>query len=173
MADPPPPIRSSGTGVLYSREFYAAVAGRLNPGGVMMQWIPFDETIEDFRAHVRTFHDVFPNVILALGPGGYGVYMLGSAGPIAFDAATTRAVLERPGVLADISGAFDSPASSIDDWMEVLDEIVIAVGSDVDALAGTGTLITDDHPLTEYFLLRRLFGPPTAPMRSDTVSALR
>ena len=33
MADPPPPIESAGTGVLYApREFYAAAARRLQPG---------------------------------------------------------------------------------------------------------------------------------------------
>jgi spermidine synthase len=171
MADPPPPIKSSGTGVLYSREFYAAICEHLNPGGVMMQWIPFDETVEDFRAHVRTFHDVFANVVLARGPGGYGIYMLGSADPIRLEPSTARAVLARPGVLADISGAFDSPADSIDAWLDVLEDIVLASGDEVDAIAGTGTLITDDRPLTEYFLLRRLFGPPTTPMRPDTVTA--
>ncbi len=173
MADPPPPIRSSGTGVLYSREFYAAVADHLNPGGIMMQWIPFDETLDDFRAHVRTFHDVFPQVILATGPGGYGVYMLGSADAMAFDEASMRGVLRRPGVLDNISSAFDSPATTEDAWVRLIGGLVLASGDKVASIAGAGPLITDDRPLTEYFLLRRLLGPPSEPMRPDTIAGLR
>jgi len=173
MADPPPPIRSSGTGVLYSREFYAAVAEHLNAGGVMMQWIPSDDTIDDFRAHVRTFHSVFPNVILVMGPGHFGVFMLGSAAPIEFDEAAIRDTLRRPGVLADLSAAQDSPESTEDGWAELIADLVLARGTDVDVIARTGPLVTDDRPLTEYFLLRRLFGPPSAPMGPDTIVELR
>ena len=49
------------------------------------------------------------NVIVAFGPGGYGFYMLGSDEPIAFEDAAIREVLARPGVLEDISSAYDSP----------------------------------------------------------------
>ncbi len=43
VVDPPPPIESSGTAVLYSEEFYRASAGRLNPDGVMMEWMPYGQ----------------------------------------------------------------------------------------------------------------------------------
>jgi hypothetical protein len=33
----------------------------------------------------------------------------------------------------------------------------------VHRFAGDGPLLTDDHPLTEYFLLRRLYGPTFPP----------
>ena len=55
VVDPPPPIESSGTAMLYSREFYAASASRLKDGGLMMEWMPYGQTIDEFRAHVRTF----------------------------------------------------------------------------------------------------------------------
>ena len=57
---------------------------------------------------------------LVKGAGGYGFYMLGSAEPIAFDEADIRAVLARPGVLEDISSAYDSPATTVDDWVDVI-----------------------------------------------------
>ena len=55
--------------VISSREFYAAPAARLNPGGVMMQWVPYGQTLDEFRAHVRSFRGVFPTSSLP-GPGG-------------------------------------------------------------------------------------------------------
>ena len=40
VTDPPPPLESSGASVISSREYYEAGRDHLNPGGVMMQWIP-------------------------------------------------------------------------------------------------------------------------------------
>src|SRR5207253_2049221 len=37
--DPPPPIQSAGTVVLYTTEFYADAQRRLRPGGLMLQWL--------------------------------------------------------------------------------------------------------------------------------------
>ena len=48
------------------------------------------------------------------------MYMLGSSAPITFPEADIRAVLVRPGVLADISSAFDAPAKTVDDWVDVI-----------------------------------------------------
>ena len=62
VTDPPPPIESSGVSVISSLEYYQAGQARLNPGGVMMQWVPYGATIDEFLAHIRTFRAVFPNV---------------------------------------------------------------------------------------------------------------
>src|SRR5258706_14088054 len=70
VVDPSPPIFTAGVSVISSREFYTAAKARLNPGGVMMQWIPYGSTLDEFKAHVRTFRDVFPHVIVAFGSGG-------------------------------------------------------------------------------------------------------
>jgi len=169
VVDPPPPIRSSGTAVLYSREFYEATAARLAPAGVMMEWMPFDQTVDEFRAHVRTFRAVFPEVVLAFGPGGFGVFMLGSREPLSFDEAAVRHVLRRPGVLEDLSSAHDSPVSTEDGWAALIPGLVWASGDGVTRFAGEGALITDDRPLTEYFLLRSLFSPPSPPMGRESL----
>jgi spermidine synthase len=159
VTDPPPPAESSGVSVISSLEYYLAGHAHLTPGGIMMQWTPFGPQADDLKEHMRTFHSVFSNVLAIKGPGGYGFYMLGSDEPISLDADNARSVLSRAGVLADISSAFDSPASTIDDWLAVLDRQRWLTGPELDAYAGTGPpLITDDQPRPEYFLLRRLFG---------------
>lgn len=159
VTDPPPPIFSSGASVISSLEYYQAGRARLNPGGVMMQWVPYGATIDEFRAHVRTFKSVFPHVTMLFGPGGFGLFMMGSEAPMAFDEATTREVLGRPGVLADISSAYDSPATTIDAWIAEIDRLRWISDAEVDAFAGPGPLITDDRPIPEYFLLRRVLDP--------------
>ena len=158
VTDPPPPIESSGVSVISSLEYYRAGQDRLTPAGIMMQWVPYGQTIDEFRAHIRTFADVFPNVLVLRGPGGWGFFMLGSDRPMAFDDATVREVLARPGVLEDISGAYDSPQTTVGGWAGLIRSLIWIRGGQVESFAGPGPLITDDRPLPEYFLLRRTFG---------------
>jgi spermidine synthase len=157
VTDPPPPIESSGAAVISSKEYYEAGRDHLTPGGIMMQWVPTGPS-SDFPDHVRTFADVFPNVVLVKGAGGLGTYMLGSSAPISFDEANVRSILNRPGVLADISSAYDSPAKTVDAWVDEITRLTWMQGDAVTAFARRGRLITDDRPRPEYFLLRRLFG---------------
>ena len=156
VTDPPPPIQSSGVSVISSREYYEQGKAHLNDGGVMMQWTPFGTTETDLKEHVRTFASVFEHVTVVRGPGGYGFYMLGSDQPIDLPPERIREVLERPGILDDISSAFDSPASTVDDWIAVIDGQQWMADEAVRSYAGDGPLITDDQPRPEYFLLRGL-----------------
>lgn len=73
---------SAYAGNLYSREYFALLASRLEPGGFAVTWAP----TERIRA---TFLDVFPHV-LAFKDGVY----IGSNAPIVFDPATVIARAE-------------------------------------------------------------------------------
>jgi spermidine synthase len=161
VVDPPPPIETAGVSVISSFEFYQAAKARLTPGGVMMQWIPYGQTLDEFKAHVRTYASVFAHVIIVFGAGGYGLYMLGSDRPISLDPGAIQAALARPGVVQDLSSAFDSPVHDATGWAAEIPELVWIQGDQVTKFAGDGPLVTDDHPLPEYFLLRHLFGPPS------------
>jgi spermidine synthase len=154
VTDPPPPIQSSGVSVISSLEYYQQGQRHLAPGGVMMQWTPFGTTANELKDHIRTFASVFPHVTAIRGPGGYGFYMLGSDEPIELAPATASEVLARPGILDDISSAFDSPAKTVDDWLAVIDRQFWMADDELRAYAGAGPLITDDAPRPEYFLLR-------------------
>ena len=159
VTDPPPPIQSSGVSVISSLEYYQAGRDHLTDGGVMMQWTPYGTTEKELKDHIRTFATVFPNVVAVKGFAGYGFYMLGSMQPVSLDPAIAATVLERPGVLEDVSGAFDSPTSTVDGWVAEIQTKTWLVGGDaVRAYAGPGPLITDDNPRPEYFLLRDLTG---------------
>lgn len=171
VTDPPPPIESSGVSVISSLEYYRAGRARLTPGGVMMQWVPYGQTVDEFRAHVRTFRDVYRFVLVLRGPGGYGFYMLGSDEPIVFTNEGMRAVLARPGILADISSAYDSPAKTVEDWLGLIPRLTWISGDQVSAFAGDAPLITDDRPLPEYFLLRHRFGRQSPLVSAKSLAA--
>jgi spermidine synthase len=163
IVDPPPPMDSAGTGVLFSQEFYKAAKARLNSSGVMMEWEFNGQTVDEFRSHVKTFKSVFKHVTLAFGSADptAGVMMLGSDDPIELTPEGMQSVLSKPGVVEDLSGAPDSPPSvkTAEQWQHlVLDNLWIS-DSKVDEFGASGTLITDDHPYTEYNLLRHLLGP--------------
>jgi len=171
MADPPPPIRSAGTGVLYAREFYQACADRLTTGGVMMQWMPHDQTIDEFRAHMRTLDDVFRHVAYVLSPAGHGVYMLGAQDPIEFTTERIEAVLDRAGITEDLASTSDAPEETAEGWTQLIRSLVWLADDQARAFAGAGPLITDDRPLTEYFLLRTLAGTQSPPMGPSQLRA--
>ena len=156
VTDPPPPIESSGASVISSREYYEAGRDHLTDGGVMMQWVPYGAPEVDFQDHIRTFASVFPHVAVVKGAGGYGAYMLGSDAALSFEPDAIRTILARPGVLDDISSAYDSPATTVEGWVDVIARQQWLAGPSVATYAGSGPLITDDRPRPEYFLLRRL-----------------
>ena len=50
-----------GTSTLYSKEYFVLVKARLNPGGVVAQWLPlYDSDEETVRTELATFFSVFP-----------------------------------------------------------------------------------------------------------------
>ncbi len=95
-----------GTSSLYSKEYYELVKGRLNPGGVVAQWLPlYDSDEETVKTELATFFSVFPNGTVwsnFLDGDGYDLVLLGrpdssptGAPPIDLDAIERR--LSQPG----------------------------------------------------------------------------
>jgi spermidine synthase len=154
--DPPPPVQSAGTGVLYSREFYADAHRRLRPDGLMVQWLYFGVTMDELKQHLHTFRSVFPHVEMLLSPMHGGVYMIGSNSPIEIPTAAVSQRLAAPSVQRDIAQAPDYWKISGKRWPALLDGMRWLRDDEVDRFAGDAPLITDDHPTTEYYLLRRL-----------------
>jgi hypothetical protein len=172
VVDPPPPIESSGVSVISTVEFYRASKARLVTDGVMVQWVPYGQTLDEFLAHVRSFLAVFPNVRVIAGAGGYGFYMIGSDGSVDLDPAALVDVLNRPGVLDDVNSAPDSNKRSAEGWADLLTRLTWASGDELRAAVGDGPLITDDRPLPEYFIIRRLQNPNAQRLSLDALRGL-
>ena len=75
---------SSRVGLLFSVEFFRQVRGRLNPGGIYVQWLASERT-------ERTFRAVFPYIV-RMGD----LALVGSDQPITVDMAVLAARLRGP-----------------------------------------------------------------------------
>jgi spermidine synthase len=162
--DPPPPIWSAGAVVLQDQEFYQEAAQRLTPGGVLTSYIPLQRSqLEEML--LRTFRTAFRYMTVVHAPGPYGVYIMGSQAPITFSPAGISAVFGSPAARADLSSAPDYKPTTTAQWVSDIQGDVWLTNNQVDAYTGTGPLITDDHPLTEYFMLAGSTVGPTQLVR--------
>ena len=111
------------------------VKGRLNPGGIVTQWVPlYESDMETVKSEIATFFDVFPDgAIFAneLNGGGYDLVMLGWGGPAKIDVDAVEARLEQPayhGVAASLRevgfnsaiqllGTYAGQASDLRPWL--------------------------------------------------------
>jgi spermidine synthase len=155
--DPAPPIESAGSVVLYTREFLTEGKARLRPGGVFLLWMPYALPMDDLKAHVRTFHNVFPHVSLLLSPGGHGMFMLGSDAPLQFTDQSILQVLGDPAAIRDLADSPDYPPTDGPGWVTAIRRAEWLSDDRVTAFTGPGAEITDDRPRSEYFLWRRAF----------------
>lgn len=111
-ADPIHPW-SGGAGYLYTREYFQAVARRLDEGGIACQWLPLYELRRrDIRSVVRTWSEAFPHV--AIWVTYYDAVLIGSKSPLAVDeAGLDRRIQAAPGVRADLEEVYMGTAKNL------------------------------------------------------------
>ena len=149
--DSPPPIWSAGAVVLLTQEFYQEAAQRLTPGGLLATYLPLQRPQME-KLVLRTFRSVFRYMSVVYDPlNRGGTYILGSQAPIALNPAAIQAVFGSPAARADLQGAPDFPARSTAQWVSIIRGSVWLTNNQVNAYTGAGPLLTDDHPLTEFF----------------------
>jgi spermidine synthase len=149
--DFPPPIWSAGAVVLLTQEFYQEASQRLTPGGVLATYVPLMKPPVE-KLVLRTFRSEFRHMSVVIEPRHGGTYILGSQSPIAFSPAAIRAVFGNPAARADLRGAPDYPVRSTAQWVSIIRGSVWLTDNQVNAYTGAGPLLTDDHPLIEYFM---------------------
>jgi spermidine synthase len=154
IVDPPPPVQTAGSSLLYSQEFYTVAKQRLQPGGILQQWLP--EADDPTQAAVaRAIKNSFPYVRVFRGMEGWGWHFLASERPIPKRTAA-ELVARMPSQAVDDMlewGPADSPEQQVKlllDHETTTDAII--------ALAPATATLTDDRAINEYFLLRTPFG---------------
>lgn len=86
---------TAGSASLFTEEFFSLVHGRLQPGGVFVQWIGLDFVdVELLRSLVVTLRAVFPFVECYRPHPGGAVLFVASERPL-FDVATARRAIAR------------------------------------------------------------------------------
>lgn len=154
--DPPPPIQSAGSSLLFSKEFYVTVKQRLRPDGILQQWLPTGDAavhaavtraLTESFPYVRVFHVSIP------GPmKDWGFRFLASSRPIPRRTAGELAQQMPAGAIRDLMEWTHKPnAESV--FAEVLaSEISV---DQMIAEAPRAPALTDDQPVNEYYVLRR------------------
>jgi spermidine synthase len=150
--DAPPPVWGAGTVVLMTHEFYQEALQRLEPGGVLASFMPYSGASLQ-KLLLRTFRASFRYMTVIKGPRPFGMYVLGSQSPMVFRASTIEQVFGSRAARADLGSAPDYPPVPASSWPSIIHKLVSLTGNQVNAYTGPGPLLTDDHPLSEYFLL--------------------
>lgn len=95
-----------GSAALYSSEYFELVESRLNPGGLVTQWVPMYQSSEEVvKTQIATFVEAFPQATVWNSDevtGGYDLVILGQRQPLRID---VLEVLERLGRLPGVQGA--------------------------------------------------------------------
>jgi predicted membrane-bound spermidine synthase len=151
VIDPPPPVEAAGSSLLYSKEFYDVVKLRLQPGGILAQWLPQDKG-STLAAATRSLTESFPYVLAFRSTHLVGVHFIASMTPI-----------EVPSAASLVARMPESAQRDFVEWSDgastetVADTILahrVPLSDLSPARYGDGT-ISDDHPFNEYYMLRR------------------
>jgi spermidine synthase len=132
-----------GAGFLYTRDHFAALRGRLAPGGIVCQWLGLHQLDQaTFAGIVRTFLEVFPNTTLWLLRANVDLPVAGLIGGDALlqcDPETLSDRLKDP-VLSEALGSvgMNSPVRILG-WL-------LAGPQDLRRWARAGFIATDDLP---------------------------
>jgi spermidine synthase len=162
MADAMRP-QHAGSAALYSAEYYRLARNALAPDGVMVQWIDNQIPANQYAILLRTFLDAFPYVTGWAG----GTLFIGSERPYTLDRATVAQRLADSDRAMLATGGLSTADSVLN--------LFAATDAELRAWAGTGPIVTDDHPYNEFFrsLPHETTPPELAVFKHDVSQILR
>ena len=131
--------RHAGANSLNSVEYFTLVRNALAPGGIALHWNG-GATQEEYKLIMRAFVAAFPHTTL----WGDGTLMVGTLTPLTVSQARIAAMLENPETRDVLQMMhIEEPGH--------LEKMFRADTDAVRAFLGTGTVLSDDRPLLEYF----------------------
>ena len=139
----PPPPSAAGVVNLYSTDFYQLAAKRLQPGGMVAQWLPLPtQNDADTRSLARSFLDAFPYVSLWTTEL-HEMMLVGSLEPIELDVARISQRFSQTEVaqaLGDVG--ISTPAALLATW--------VTDRAGLETYVANAPAVTDDRPRIEY-----------------------
>jgi spermidine synthase len=150
--DPPPPVEAAGSGMLYSKEFYASAKRRMKPGAILQTWIPpaDRETIAGMTLSVL---ESFPHVRVVGSFLGTGLHVLASNDPIPRLSPAEIVARMPEAAVRDMTEWLDESPASVFATMLRLEYVPDALLID---RSRTATLAIDDNrPVNEFYFIRR------------------
>ena len=154
--DPAPPVESSGSSMLYSREFYKIIKTKLNENGILQHWFPDfpgdERKMTIMRAVVKTITEEFPYVKIYCSIAGAGLHISASMSPMK-EYTAEEIVSKMP----------QKAKQDMNEWMPsiITEEKTIEITlsqriSPEELLKGwqQKEYVSDSHPYNEYYLIR-------------------
>ena len=141
--EPMSPVQA-GVNNLYSREFYRESRHHLNPGGIMMQWLPLHLVPpDDAWSILKTFQAEFPHVTVWNSFLTRIVLLVGSTEPVRLNKPRFEAALSHPDLkpLAEQIGLYS--------FIDLMDFYITDARFLEDRLE-SATIITDDNRILEH-----------------------
>ena len=139
----------AGSTTLYSVEYYSLARRKLNPGGVMLQWVNGDIPQAEQQMLMRSFLQAFPYVTRWFD----GSLLVGSNEPIDSTLPWVDRIFQQPLARAALSQVNIRHADDVR-------KHYLGDRATIEAFAGDGPTVTDDRPRLEYFLGLRSDGAP-------------
>lgn len=152
LTDPPPPIGAPTSSLLYSKEFYSIMKPRLRAGGIVQVWVPGGDDAT-LSAITKALRESFPYVRAYESIEGWGIHFFAAMQPIPSITASDMARKLPARATADlVEWKKDrTPESLFGEVLEAEQPL-----NDYIAPAPAVSPITDNRPINEYFLLRRM-----------------
>ncbi len=139
----PPPPSAAGVVNLYSQDFYKMAAARLQPKGLLAQWLPLTtQDDEETRSLVRSFLMIFPSATLWTTEL-HEMLLVGSFTPIRLDGDSITQRFNQPSIRDALQEVgISSTEALLATWV---------MGREgLESYAGRALPVTDDRPRIEY-----------------------
>jgi predicted membrane-bound spermidine synthase len=153
IIDPPPPVQTAGSSLLYSQDFYAVAKQRLTTGGILQQWLPDGDNATQSSVALA-LKNSFPYIRVYHGIEGWGWHFLASERPI--PVRTSAELLARMPEAAVRDMMEWGPGKTPGDQFELLLSHPLQLDPII-ALSPNTPALQDQRPINEYFLLRTPF----------------
>jgi spermidine synthase len=151
--DPPPPVEAAYSSLLYSKEFNEIARARLAPEGILQQWLPGGDRAT-LIAVAKALKESFPYVRVFSSVEDWGLHFLASNRPLPFRTAAEMAQRLPARAKEDLL-EWGPQATVTEQFQKILDHEI-----SIDTIVGLdkkGSTLTDDIPVNEYVVLRRVF----------------
>lgn len=157
----------TGAASLFTEDFFTIAASRLDEGGVFLQWLQLYElSPENIHALIRTFHSVFPNVLVFTpDPFSNDTLLIGTKTPVTLDKARLDRRFADPRLQKELKRA---GVKGPEDFFGLF----LLGTKEIPRFVGEGPLNTDDNAMIEYGAPRDLITYATKDARIPFLDAV-
>ena len=162
--DPPPPVQAAGSGMLYSKEFYASAKRKMKPGAILETWLPGGDR-ETIAGMTLSVLESFPYVRVLGSIEGNGFHVMASNDPLPRLNPAELVARMPEAAVSDMREWVNAPPTKFFEFMLANEYVVESLL--IDHSRAATLAISDDRPVNEFYLLRRWSAMHVAPPTSE------